>query len=206
MKSKIYIAGPMRGLPQCNLPAFYMAQKRWESGGWLVFSPGAIVKALGYPENEVQVADREHLNHVFQIDFACLFAADAIGLLPGWENSMGATAELALAQVLSLQVFDAVTMQPLNIPAKPWIRLRMEVNPHPVIHMTREQMEKEIKKLKGNYMALPNHLKITSPMDGVPGKFCSYCKKLFEDKCQGTQTLDEFGEVTLCEQCYRETV
>lgn len=122
---KIYIAGPMRGRPNGNLPAFDEAEARWREAGWQVMSPAAMVRALGYvqaasPGTNFHQADRAHLNHVFQIDFACLFASDAVALLPGWERSAGATAELALAQVLGLEVYDAVTRERINPPCRPW--------------------------------------------------------------------------------------
>lgn len=127
-KPKVYLAGPMRGRPNANVEAFDAAHLRWTAAGWLVFSPGRLLHALGYTDDETQHADRNHLNHVFQIDFACLFAADAIAMLEGWERSIGATGELALAQILGLAVYNAETMKPLKVPTRPWNLLKEQDN------------------------------------------------------------------------------
>lgn len=129
---KIYVAGPMRGHPGWNRTAFDLAKEHWTAAGWLVFSPACLVRALGYPDDEFHNADRAHLNHVFQIDFACLFACDAIGLLPGWQRSVGATAELALAQVLGLEQYDAVTRERISVQQIPW-HGGMERSPYRVL-------------------------------------------------------------------------
>lgn len=55
-----------------------------------------------------------------QMDLACIFAADGIALLPGWEHSAGATVELALAQFLSLPAYDAVMMHQIYPTERPW--------------------------------------------------------------------------------------
>jgi nucleoside 2-deoxyribosyltransferase len=114
---KIYLAGPMRGHPNWNFHVFDAAEARWREAGHRVFSPASIARAMNYPA-ESQV-DREHLLHVIQSDLACIYAADAIALLPGWEKSTGATVELALAQFLNLPVYDADTMDqifPIHVP------------------------------------------------------------------------------------------
>lgn len=117
---KIYIAGPMRGLPEWNFPAFDEAERRWRSFGHIAFSPAATDRALGYLPTTEGV-DQEHLKHVMLSDIACLYSADAIALLPGWQNSRGTAVELALAQFLGLDIYDAVTMELLeNVKICPW--------------------------------------------------------------------------------------
>lgn len=115
---KIYLAGPMRGYPGWNAAAFKDAEDRWILAGWQVFNPVAISKAMCYTEQSDN--DRQHLEHVIHTDIACLFKSDAIGLLPGWEKSRGATVELALANFLSLKVYDALTMYPASVCPLPW--------------------------------------------------------------------------------------
>lgn len=115
---KVYIAGPMRGLVNWNFEAFDLARTRWREKGHLVFCPAQLVRALQYSEGTGE--ERDHCTHAIQVDFACIYASDAIALLPGWERSRGATAELALAQFLGLRIFDAVTMVEVFPPKCPW--------------------------------------------------------------------------------------
>lgn len=117
---RVYIAGPMRGLPDWNFPAFDAAEERWRAAGHIAFSPAQVDRALKYgPDQNTEVCDI-HLRHVINLDVACIMVADAIALLPGWENSCGTTVELALAQFLGLPVYDAVSMERIYPTLKPW--------------------------------------------------------------------------------------
>ena len=116
----IYLAGPMRGIKDFNFPAFFAAAKKLRLEGHEVFNPaerdvdefGAerLQTATG-DEAEVAKAlgmDRLALaRHVFLVDtwYICKHA-DAIALLPGWENSKGARAERALAEAIGLQILE----------------------------------------------------------------------------------------------------
>lgn len=117
---RVYIAGPMRGLPNWNFPAFDAAEERWRAAGHIAFSPAQVDRALKYgPEQNTEVCG-VHLRHVINMDVACIMAADALALLPGWENSKGTTVELALAQFLGLPIYCAVRMELLDICPIPW--------------------------------------------------------------------------------------
>lgn len=100
---KIYIAGPIRGLPDLNKSAFdrYTAQLR--ADGHEVFNP--IEKAL---ESNLTIEHNESLpfrRAVFEEDLVWICReAEAVALIPGWENSKGAKAERAVARAIGLQV------------------------------------------------------------------------------------------------------
>jgi len=118
---KIYIAGPMRGLPNNNFEAFDEAEKRWQEAGWTVFSPAQLWRAIKYPTETVQdLENRERTSLAIQFDLACIHTCHAIGLLPGWKESRGTAVELALAQVLGLEIFNAVTMAGMFPRKTPW--------------------------------------------------------------------------------------
>jgi len=118
---KVYIAGPMAGIKDFNFPAFDEAEKRWNGAGHTPISPATISRAVTgkkrIPESNV---DSLHIKIAIEIGLICLECCEVIALLPGWEESGGATIELALAQYLGLKVFDAETMKPLIIKSKPW--------------------------------------------------------------------------------------
>ena len=113
---KVYLAGPMRGIPDFNFPAFKEGAKKLRALGYEVFSPaerdeadfGHTIQKHG---DEHQFAASVGLSTMdlrrrvffFDAEYICKHA-DAIALLPGWENSKGAKAELALAEALGLEV------------------------------------------------------------------------------------------------------
>lgn len=91
---KLYIAGPMTGLPEFNYPAFFGAQDRLELAGFSVINPARIdgregcTTWLDYMRASLRdVAD-----------------ADGIATLPGWQDSRGAALEVHIARSLDLPV------------------------------------------------------------------------------------------------------
>lgn len=112
---KIYVAGPMRGIPEFNFPAFHAATAKLRADGHEVFSPAekdnerhGVDISKGNATGDEDIAAKDHgfnLREALGLDLAWICAeADAIALLPGWENSKGATAEHATAVALGLEV------------------------------------------------------------------------------------------------------
>ncbi len=112
---KIYLAGPMRGIPEFNFPAFTAAAAKLRAKGHFVFNPaekdnekhGTDI-SKGNVTGDETIAAKDHgfnLRDAFAVDltFICQ-EAEGIALLPGWENSKGATAEHATAVALGLEV------------------------------------------------------------------------------------------------------
>lgn len=114
---KLYLAGPMRGIPGFNFPAFFEAADRLRDRGYIVFNPaekdneryGTDISKGNY-EGREDVAASQHgfsLREALALDLAWICAeADGIALLPGWRNSKGATAEHATAVALGLHVIE----------------------------------------------------------------------------------------------------
>ncbi|HAT3921239.1 TPA: DUF4406 domain-containing protein [Kluyvera ascorbata] len=88
---KVYIAGPMSGLPNFNRAAFNHAHFHLWSKGHVVLNPALLPDGLTQPQ-------------YMDICLAMLRCAHAIYLLDGWEKSAGARAEKALAEKLSLEI------------------------------------------------------------------------------------------------------
>jgi len=114
-KHKVYVAGPMRGIPEFNFPAFFAAADKLRGDGFAVFNPaerdnehhGTDISKGNHTGDESQ-ATKEHgfdLRVALHEDlsFICLEASH-IAMLPGWENSKGATAERAVAIALGHEV------------------------------------------------------------------------------------------------------
>ena len=111
----IYIAGPMRGIPEFNFPAFHAATVKLRAQGHLVFNPAErdeqihgidLTKGTTGDLKEIpQFSLRDALGH--DTAWICQHA-DAIYLLPGWQISKGAQAERALGIALGLEIIEAV--------------------------------------------------------------------------------------------------
>lgn len=112
---KVYLAGPMRGLPEFNFPAFRAAAKKLRSSGYFVFSPAekdmevhGVDISKGNATGSEEEATKVHgfdLRRALADDTQWICReADAIALLPGWDRSSGARAEHALACALGLVV------------------------------------------------------------------------------------------------------
>ena len=92
-KTTIYIAGPMTGLPDLNFPAFHTAAKRLRAQGFEVINPAEI-----NPDQHMS------WQACMRTDIAALVFCDGIHLLPGWQNSDGATLEHDIALRLGLAI------------------------------------------------------------------------------------------------------
>lgn len=119
---KIYLAGPMRGIPEFNYPAFHAAAAKLREDGHHVFNPaerdierhGTDI-SKGNATGDEAIATAEHgfnLREALKddLEFICLHA-DAVVLLPGWEKSKGAKAERATAIALGLEVIYLPTVR-----------------------------------------------------------------------------------------------
>lgn len=98
MKKTIYIAGPMAGLPDNNVKAFYAACNKLRAAGWMPINPVAFNGVFGKdPTGNLLAAccEAEH---------AAIPFLDAIYLLKGWERSKGAKRELQVALQHDLMV------------------------------------------------------------------------------------------------------
>lgn len=114
---RIYLAGPMRGIPEFNFPAFMAAAAKLRAEGHIVFNPAERDNEVhgtdiskGNATGDEELAARQHgfsLRDALGADLAWICAeGEAVALLPGWQNSKGATAERATALALGLQVLE----------------------------------------------------------------------------------------------------
>jgi len=102
----IYVAGKMRSMPEFNFPAFSTATELLRADGWTVFSPAERDLAEGFdPTGMTGNEDLAELGFSLRDALAADMKyiceeADHIYMLDGWENSSGARAEKAVAEVL----------------------------------------------------------------------------------------------------------
>ena len=106
---QLYIAGPMRGIAEFNFPAFFGAERLLSEAGYRPFNPARYdVETLGFEYrgttgHEDLDARGFDLAAALLVDLTYICQeADGIALLPGWEWSKGATAEVATARALGM--------------------------------------------------------------------------------------------------------
>ncbi len=116
---KVYLAGPMRGIAEFNFPAFHSAAKFLRQNDFFVFSPAEKDEEVHGNDfitqfktgAEANIANAESqgfsLRRALGDDTAWICAeADGIVVLPGWTNSKGAKAEVALSEALGLAKYQ----------------------------------------------------------------------------------------------------
>lgn len=98
---RVYIAGPMTGLPDWNFPAFDAAAAAWREAGWEVINPADAFD---------RETNRPYVEYV-EKDIDDLKTCDAIAVLPGWDgsNARGSVWEKVVSQrVFRIPVYDAL--------------------------------------------------------------------------------------------------
>lgn len=89
---KLYVAGPMTGLPEFNLPAFAEATARLNAKGYEAINPGRRGGTIeGYVWSDY-----------LRLGLADLVTCEGVALLHGWWNSKGAQLEQRVALDLGM--------------------------------------------------------------------------------------------------------
>lgn len=108
---KAYLAGPMRGFHKFNFPAFDAAAEEIRKLGWEVISPADIDRENGFDPEDDEEPD---LLPIIKRDVKAILECDAIIMLPGWENSTGANAEIGLAYWAGMKCYLYPSFHELN--------------------------------------------------------------------------------------------
>lgn len=99
MNRRIYLAGPMSGLPELNFPAFHAAAAQLRAAGWDVVNPA-----------EINADPNAEWAACMRADIRELVTCEAIALLPGWINSRGATLEHHIAHQLGMEILHVADL------------------------------------------------------------------------------------------------
>lgn len=95
-KTRLYIAGPMTGIPLYNFPAFDQAAKDLRAAGYDVVNPAEMDRASGFdPVADPSLVCTPEMRRAFlSKDKAALKDCDGVALLDGWDASSGVAEEL----------------------------------------------------------------------------------------------------------------
>jgi len=88
---KLYVAGPMTGLPEFNYPAFFEAEKRLQKFGYETVNPARQEDGLSWAD-------------YMRLGVGDVLTVDGVAVLDGWEQSRGARLEVHVAIELGLPV------------------------------------------------------------------------------------------------------
>lgn len=106
----VYLAGPMRGMPEHNFPAFHAASGDLRSRGFEVWSPAEYDEGRGFdPKRDTPASLASYMEE----DLAAVCRADAVVVLPGWEGSQGARLEVQVARALEIPVLSYPELEPV---------------------------------------------------------------------------------------------
>lgn len=95
---RLYVAGPMTGLPEYNYPAYHRAEQTLTAAGFVVLNPARNQPVPRDASKGVTWSD------YMRASLGQLAAADGVAVLDGWAASRGAALEVHIASQLGLLV------------------------------------------------------------------------------------------------------
>lgn len=121
---KVYLAGPMSGIPQFNFPEFYRVAALLRAGGWNVVSPAELddhetsLAALSSKDGTPQDAHRSWGDFLARdVKLIADEGIEGIVFLPGWEKSRGARLEASVGLLCNAKFFYYISDVIEEIPA-----------------------------------------------------------------------------------------
>ncbi len=112
-EGRIYLAGPVTGVPDFNRRGFATAESMLLEDGYRVVNP------LNMTEEHDDMNDiprgSETWDTYMRIALRGLLACQTIVMLPGWTTSRGAKVELTLATSLGMGVFQILTQSQILV-------------------------------------------------------------------------------------------
>lgn len=186
---KVYIAGPMTGRPDWNFPAFNEAAARLRSEGLEVINPAENFN--GKTDLPYEAYIRKALSQIIDKD------TGEVCVLPGWESSIGASLEVAVAGILGLPVTEYPRRNSLDVTVNGPIRFYS--SPHDAFDDELEQIRALHDAKRSDYTGgghkLANY-RFAAQMIGVStfeGMFMRLCEKVYRIR----SVLSKGGQVAV---------
>lgn len=89
--SRLYVAGPMSGYPECNYPAFHEASRLLRGAGYDVVDPA-------------EFGEGRHYVDFIREDLRLMLDCHGVAVLDNWWESTGARNEVQVAGVLKMPI------------------------------------------------------------------------------------------------------
>lgn len=105
-KTRVYISGPMTGLPGLNFAAFNAEAVRLKALGYEVINPVDFYKPCATWKD------------LMRLDLAALLTCDKVVLLDGFERSEGAHLEMNVAHRVGIEIVLAKDIQAAEVFSK----------------------------------------------------------------------------------------
>lgn len=93
---RIYIIGPMSGMPEHNFPTFNSEAARLRGLGYDIVNPA-----------ELNPEPSKSWNDFMRTELIELLSCDTIALLPGWQKSQGAHFEMHVAHRIGIDIVES---------------------------------------------------------------------------------------------------
>jgi len=130
VKPKLYLAGPMTGLPKLNFPEFFRVEGLLVHD-WFVVNPARMAVEFWKINEIIPSLDKWESCPEFEkptvpesvylkTDIRMLTICNALALLPGYENSSGANKEIIVARYCGIPVCDVVFDEQGRAFVVPW--------------------------------------------------------------------------------------
>lgn len=94
--NRLYLSGPMTGIPEFNHPAFHAESARLRALGYDVINPAEL---------NPDVSKSWH--DCMRRDLAALLTCDTLALMDGWQKSAGAHLEMHVAHRVGMEIVIA---------------------------------------------------------------------------------------------------
>ena len=148
---RVYVSGPMRGVPNFNYPRFNAVAQILRDHGHEVVNPVEVGKAFGKPERIN--ADEGLLREVVKAEAALVPTCEAICLIKGWQRSVGAKRELQIALAMGMEVLvedidNSCRIEMNDTGGRPAFGFRIEAGPRGADRTEVRRNKRENEKMK----------------------------------------------------------
>jgi len=119
-KTKLFISGPMTGIPHYNVENFNRYAEMARKLGYRVVNPVEMARRIGIKK---VLSDKKVFKKLIEAELEAIKDCDAILMLDWWQNSPGAKKELrvALGVRLDVKLQHDIEMEWLNFERVPFL-------------------------------------------------------------------------------------